>query len=104
MFTTYVGMLGNVFAPIAGVLIADYIFVKRMKIDLVALFEPNGPYWYWKGVNPVAVAWTAVRRCRVCSRRTEASATAGSCRPISHGEGKVVARVDGGARFAAMGT
>jgi purine-cytosine permease-like protein len=59
-YTTYVGMLGNVFSPIAGVLIADYIFVKRMKIDLVALFEPNGPYWYWKGVNPIAVAGTAL--------------------------------------------
>jgi nucleobase:cation symporter-1, NCS1 family len=59
-YTTYVGMLGNVFSPIGGVLIADYILVKRMQIDLVALFEPNGPYWYWKGVNPVAVAWTAL--------------------------------------------
>ncbi len=57
-YTTWVGMLGNVFAPIGGVLIADYLFVKRMKIDLVALFEPNGPYWYWQGVNPVAVSWT----------------------------------------------
>lgn len=57
-YTTYVGMLGNVFSPIAGVLIADYLFVKRMQIDLVGLFEANGPYWYWKGVNPVAVIWT----------------------------------------------
>ena len=53
-------MLGNVFAPIAGVLIADYIFVKRGQIDLVGLFEQNGPYWYWNGVNPVAVIWTAL--------------------------------------------
>jgi nucleobase:cation symporter-1, NCS1 family len=59
-YTTYVGMLGNVFSPIAGVLIGDYLFVKRGQIDLVALFEPNGPYWYWKGVNPVAVIWTAL--------------------------------------------
>jgi NCS1 nucleoside transporter family len=59
-YTTYVGMLGNVFAPIGGVLIADYIFVKRGHIDLVGLFEAKGPYWYWKGVNPVAVAWTAI--------------------------------------------
>jgi cytosine/uracil/thiamine/allantoin permease len=42
------------------VLIADYLFVKRMRIDLVALFEAKGPYWYWKGVNPVAVTWTAL--------------------------------------------
>src|SRR6202049_2407119 len=59
-YTTYVGLLGNVFSPIAGVLIADYIFVKRGHIDLVGLFEPNGPYWYWGGVNPVAVVWTAL--------------------------------------------
>ena len=59
-YTTYVGILGNVFSPIAGVLIADYLFVKRMRIDLGALFETNGSYWYWKGVNPVAVIWTAL--------------------------------------------
>lgn len=59
-YTTYVGILGNVFSPIAGVLIADYLFVKRMRIDLAALFETNGRYWYWKGVNPVAVIWTAL--------------------------------------------
>ena len=59
-YTTYVSLLGNVFSPIGGVLIADYIFVKRMHIDLVGLFEPNGPYWFWKGVNPVAVAWTVL--------------------------------------------
>jgi NCS1 family nucleobase:cation symporter-1 len=57
-YTTYVGMLGNVFSPIGGVLIADYLFVKRAQIDLVGLFEEKGPYWYWGGVNPVAVAWT----------------------------------------------
>jgi NCS1 family nucleobase:cation symporter-1 len=59
-YTTYVGILGNVFSPIAGVLIADYLCVKRMRIDLVALFEPNGAYWYWKGFNFIAVVWTAL--------------------------------------------
>jgi nucleobase:cation symporter-1, NCS1 family len=59
-YTTYVGLLGNVFAPIGGVLIADYLLVKRGRIDLVALFERDGPYWYWKGVNPVAILWTAL--------------------------------------------
>ena len=59
-YTTYVGILGNVFSPIAGALIADYLLVKGMRIDLPALFEPNGRYWYWHGVNPVAVIWTAL--------------------------------------------
>jgi nucleobase:cation symporter-1, NCS1 family len=57
-YTSYVGMLGNLFSPIAGVLVADYLFVKRMKIDVVALFERNGPYWYWRGFNPIAALWT----------------------------------------------
>ncbi len=57
-YTSYVGMLGNFFSPIAGVLVADYLFVKRMQIDMVALFERDGPYWYWRGFNPIAAAWT----------------------------------------------
>jgi nucleobase:cation symporter-1, NCS1 family len=59
-YTSYVGMLGNFFSPIAGVLIADYLFVKRMRVDVVALFEPEGPYWYWRGFNPIAVTWTVI--------------------------------------------
>ncbi|MBV9373468.1 MAG: cytosine permease [Alphaproteobacteria bacterium] len=59
-YTTYVGILGNVFSPIAGVLIADYLLVKGMRIDLAALFETKGRYWYWHGVNPIAVIWTAL--------------------------------------------
>jgi nucleobase:cation symporter-1, NCS1 family len=59
-YTSYVGMLGNFFSPIAGVLVADYVFVKRMQIDVVALFERNGPYWYWRGVNPIAALWTVL--------------------------------------------
>jgi len=51
---------GSVFAPIAGVLITDYVFIKRGRIDVLALFDRNGPYWYIGGFNPVAVAWTAL--------------------------------------------
>jgi nucleobase:cation symporter-1, NCS1 family len=59
-YTSYAGLLGNVFSPIGGVLIADYLFMKRSRIDLVALFEPRGIYWYWRGFNPIAIAWTAI--------------------------------------------
>lgn len=59
-YTSYVGMLGNFFSPIAGVLIADYLFVKRMRVDVVALFESDGPYRYWHGFNPIAVLWTVL--------------------------------------------
>jgi nucleobase:cation symporter-1, NCS1 family len=57
-YTSYVGMLGNFFSPIGGVLLADYLLAKRMRIDVVALFESDAPYWYMGGFNSVAVVWT----------------------------------------------
>ena len=43
--------LGNVAGPLAAVLLVDYVVVKRRKIDVAALFDPNGPYRYLNGVN-----------------------------------------------------
>src|SRR4051812_9891160 len=43
--------LGNVAAPLAAVMLVDYIVVKRRKIDVAALFDANGPYRYLNGVN-----------------------------------------------------
>jgi NCS1 nucleoside transporter family len=57
-YTSYAGLLGNVFSPITGVLIADYLVMKRSRIDLAALFRRDDIYWYWKGFNPVAIIWT----------------------------------------------
>ncbi len=49
--------LGNLFAPLAGVLLFHYLFVARMRIDVPALFDPKGIYHYWHGVNVTAVVW-----------------------------------------------
>ena len=49
--------LGNLFAPVAGVLLSHYLFVERMRIDVAALFDPKGIYRYWHGVNVIAVLW-----------------------------------------------
>jgi purine-cytosine permease-like protein len=49
--------LGNLFAPVAGVLLSHYLFVERMRIDVAALFDPKGIYHYWHGVNVIAVLW-----------------------------------------------
>jgi NCS1 nucleoside transporter family len=43
--------LGNVAAPLAAVMLVDYVLVKRRRIDVAALFDPNGPYRYLNGVN-----------------------------------------------------
>ena len=49
--------LGNLFAPLAGVLLFHYLFVARMRINVPALFDPRGIYHYWHGVNVIAVLW-----------------------------------------------
>jgi nucleobase:cation symporter-1, NCS1 family len=47
--------LGNVAAPLAGVILVDYVVLKRRQIDLGALFEPEGRYRYLNGLNVAAV-------------------------------------------------
>ena len=56
----WLSLLGNVFAPVAGVMVFDYLFVRQLRIDVGALFDPKGAYQYWHGFNLVAVAWSAV--------------------------------------------
>jgi NCS1 family nucleobase:cation symporter-1 len=40
---------------VGGVLIADYIFVRRTQLDQAGLYKKDGPYWYSAGFN-----WKAV--------------------------------------------
>ena len=59
-FFQYITWFGNVFSPVAGVLVFDYLFVRRMQIDVPSLYDLNGRYRYVLGINPVAVAWTVI--------------------------------------------
>jgi NCS1 family nucleobase:cation symporter-1 len=43
----YSSLLGAV----GGVLIADYFLVRRMRLDLRALYQGGGPYWYTGGFH-----------------------------------------------------
>lgn len=52
--------LGNVAAPLTGVVLADYALLKRGRLDVPALFDPDGHYRYLGGLNVAAVAATAV--------------------------------------------
>jgi NCS1 nucleoside transporter family len=59
-FSDFMTAMGNLFAPIVGVIIADYVVVKRGRIDVPALFDPHGPYRYVRGVNLAALAWSVI--------------------------------------------
>ena len=52
--------LGNVAAPITGVVLADYLLVQRGHIDVSALFARAGRYRYQWGVNLAAVVAVAI--------------------------------------------
>jgi cytosine permease len=47
--------LGNVAAPLTGVVLADYLVTRRGRVDVDALFDPAGRYRFMNGVNVEAV-------------------------------------------------
>ena len=47
----YSALLG----PIGGILIADYFVWRRRKLDLVALYKPDGEYRFTNGFSIVAL-------------------------------------------------
>jgi purine-cytosine permease-like protein len=47
--------LGNVAAPLTGVILADYLVVRRTEVDVPALYDPSGRYRYLNGVNAAAL-------------------------------------------------
>lgn len=51
----WVTHLGNLAAPLTGAVLADYLVVKRQRIDVGDLFDSQGGYRYVKGVNIYAV-------------------------------------------------
>lgn len=58
-FVGSMSALGTICAPIAGVLLADYLGIKRGRIDVPALFAPGGRYWFQHGFAALALAWVA---------------------------------------------
>ena len=58
-FLTYNGTL---FAPVAGILFADYFLLRGQKLNLWAIFsdDANAEYHYWRGYNWAALACVAL--------------------------------------------
>ncbi len=54
-YETFLFLIGSVFVPLFGVLIADYFVGSRRSIDTSELFSRHGRYWYAGGVRIVAL-------------------------------------------------
>jgi nucleobase:cation symporter-1, NCS1 family len=55
MFNILLIFVGLLAGPYWGIIMADYFFVRKERIDLKACFDPKGIYRYFYGWNPVAV-------------------------------------------------
>lgn len=52
----YILIFGAMLAgPYWAIILVDYFFLRKEKINVKACFEKEGPYKYWKGLNPVAI-------------------------------------------------
>jgi nucleobase:cation symporter-1, NCS1 family len=54
IFTWLVGY-SALLGAIGGILIIDYFLLRRTRLDLDALYQKSGPYWYRAGYNPIAL-------------------------------------------------
>ncbi|MGB3698737.1 MAG: cytosine permease [Gordonia sp. (in: high G+C Gram-positive bacteria)] len=60
-FDGYMDALGNIFAPLAGVFVAHYVVLQRWGMSVPDLFAgEQSRYWYWQGVNWVAMGAVVV--------------------------------------------
>ena len=56
--TNYIGWLvsySGLLGPVAGIMVADYFFVRHTRLDLQSLYSRRGPYEYANGFNPCAI-------------------------------------------------
>jgi NCS1 family nucleobase:cation symporter-1 len=53
----YVWLVGysSLLGAVGGVLLADYLVIRRTRLDLAGLYRQEGPYWYTRGFNPIAL-------------------------------------------------
>ncbi len=50
--------IGAMFCPLFGIVLVDYFLLKKGSIEVEDLYRKEGRYWFWKGVNPIAIlAW-----------------------------------------------
>lgn len=54
LFVWLVGY-SSLLGPIAGILISDYFFVRKCKLNTAAFYQRGGDYEYRKGWNPAAI-------------------------------------------------
>jgi putative hydroxymethylpyrimidine transporter CytX len=59
-YENFLLFIGAMFIPLFGVVLTDYFLLRKGNLQIEAIDTVGGPYWYFKGVNIIAVAaWAA---------------------------------------------
>jgi len=50
--------IGAMFCPLFGIVLVDYFIMKKGILKVEELYRRDGSYWFWRGINPLAIlAW-----------------------------------------------
>ena len=59
-YESFLLFIGAMFVPVLGIVMTDYFLLRKRAMQTEELDRPEGPYWYFKGVNRAAIlAWIA---------------------------------------------
>ena len=60
LYESFLFLIGSIFVPLLGVLVADHFFVRRGRVDTPELYRRGGRYWFTGGVRLTALLpWIA---------------------------------------------
>jgi NCS1 family nucleobase:cation symporter-1 len=56
-FGSFLALIAVAFAPLCGIQMVDYFWLRRRRLDIRAIFTqaPEAPYAFWGGFNPAAL-------------------------------------------------
>lgn len=57
---SFLGTIGGILGPVAGVMLADYFIIRKRTLCLEDLYSATGQYMYYKGYNYRAFAAVAL--------------------------------------------
>ena len=60
LYESFLFLIGSVFVPLMGVVLADHFLIRRGRVDVDGLYERSGRYWFGGGVRWQALLpWAA---------------------------------------------
>jgi putative hydroxymethylpyrimidine transporter CytX len=59
-YENFLFFIGAMFMPLFGVVLTDYFIVRRRRLDVDALYQDGGVYWYSRGFNLIALLSWAI--------------------------------------------